>query len=464
MNFLRKSLLSLRIILDILIISITFLISNYIIYNLSPYNFPESIFVVLMILIISWFFSSIITFLYDEFRYRNFVYEILGIFKNVFIQSFTLLLIILLFDNTISQKLIFIFPTVLFPSLLIEKQILRLLLSYIRKKGRNLRNIIIVGINDYTIKLYHQMRKFKDFGYNALGFIGDATNANNNIPVLASSNNIQDILISRKIHDVIVSIPSIDKEKAEYITSICENNNVNIIVMHEHFDIFLGSYSSKFISNPFMSLRQDKINELHWRIFKRIFDIFFSLCFILFVFSWLYPIIALIIKLESKGSILFKQQRNGKDNRSFYIYKFRTMHSESKDLDENNNFKQAIKNDPRLTRIGAWLRKTSIDELPQFINVLKGEMSIIGPRPHPFHLNSYYINLIPNYNLRHIIKPGITGWAQIKGFRGPTHQHELMQKRIEHDLWYLNNWSFTLDIKIVIISVWLMLRGDKNAF
>jgi Undecaprenyl-phosphate glucose phosphotransferase len=186
---------------------------------------------------------------------------------------------------------------------------------------------------------------------------------------------------------------------------------------------------------------------------KRAFDLFFAGAAIMLLFP-LMAITALLIKLDSRGPIFFLQTRNGFNRKPFSIFKFRTMHC----LENGPAIKQATRNDPRVTRLGRWLRRSSIDELPQLLNVIRGEMSLVGPRPHAQSHNSEYEKLIANYAFRHHVKPGLTGWAQVRGHRGETAHVEQMQRRVEHDLWYINNWSLWLDFKILFMTVLLTLR------
>ncbi len=195
------------------------------------------------------------------------------------------------------------------------------------------------------------------------------------------------------------------------------------------------------------------------RFFKRSFDILFSLFIMLFVFSWLYPILAILIKLESAGPVFFVQIRTGRNNRNFKCYKFRSMY-----INGDADKKQATLNDHRITRIGCFMRKTSLDELPQFFNVLIGNMSIVGPRPHMVVHTMEYSQLTEKYKARHTLRPGITGWAQILGLRGEVKSPEAMLKRVDADVWYLKNWSFLLDLKIIFLTFWITLKGDKNAY
>jgi putative colanic acid biosynthesis UDP-glucose lipid carrier transferase len=200
------------------------------------------------------------------------------------------------------------------------------------------------------------------------------------------------------------------------------------------------------------------------RFLKKCFDLSIATLLFIFFFSWLWPLLALLIKISSPGPVFFKQERWGIKNKRFLCYKFRSMVRESRDIDENGRYQQTRRNDWRVTPLGRFLRRSNLDELAQFINVLKGEMSVVGPRPHPTPMNLEIKDSIPNYQLRHLIKPGITGWAQVNGLRGETDSLDLLRRRVEADIWYIENWSIWLDIKIVGLSIWLMLTGDPRAY
>lgn len=195
------------------------------------------------------------------------------------------------------------------------------------------------------------------------------------------------------------------------------------------------------------------------QVLKRTFDLFFSFGLVLFVFSWMFPIIGMLIKLSSEGPVIFKQLRHGKDNIPFYCYKFRTMY-----INEQADTQQATKDDPRVTWIGKFLRKTSMDELPQFFNVIKGEMSIVGPRPHAVPMNYKFSAEIDNFMFRHTVKPGITGLAQAKGFRGETRDFYDIYSRCKLDIFYVNNWSPLLDLKIIIWTILSLLLHKDQAY
>jgi len=208
---------------------------------------------------------------------------------------------------------------------------------------------------------------------------------------------------------------------------------------------------------PVISSRAEPLENVNNKMFKRIFDICFSVFVIVFVLSWLIPLIALLIKLETKGPVFFKQQRSGKNNLPFFCLKFRSM-----SVNSEAHIKQATKFDSRITKVGAFIRKTSIDELPQFFNVLAGNMSVVGPRPHMLQHTEQYSAIIDKFMVRHLLLPGITGWAQVNGLRGETNLEGDMEKRVEADIWYLENWSMLLDLKIAFLTVWqIFTKNDK---
>jgi lipopolysaccharide/colanic/teichoic acid biosynthesis glycosyltransferase len=216
--------------------------------------------------------------------------------------------------------------------------------------------------------------------------------------------------------------------------------------------LYFNRYRLKFSEN--LSFR--KIGN---SVLKRSFDIIVSLFVIIFFLSWMVPLIGLLIKLESRGPVFFKQLRSGYNNRSFWCYKFRSMY-----VNKSSDELQATKGDNRITPIGAFLRKTSIDEFPQFINVLKGEMSIVGPRPHMLFHTEYYGTQINNYMKRLTVRQGLTGWAQVKGYRGETSDIRFMQDRVDHDLWYVHNWSFWLDVKIIAMTFMDIFQLKSHIF
>jgi putative colanic acid biosynthesis UDP-glucose lipid carrier transferase len=210
---------------------------------------------------------------------------------------------------------------------------------------------------------------------------------------------------------------------------------------------------------PILSPRSEPLEDVGNRLKKRILDVVVSFLVVVFILSWMIPIIGLLIFIESRGPIFFSQKRTGKNNQVFNCLKFRSMK-----VNKDSDSKQATKNDARVTRIGKILRKTSLDEFPQFINVLKGEMSLVGPRPHMVKHTTDYSQIVDQYMVRHFLKPGITGWAQINGFRGEITDAKQIKMRVVNDLWYLENWNIWLDIRILFLTVYSVFKGDKNAY
>ena len=268
--------------------------------------------------------------------------------------------------------------------------------------------------------------------------------------------------IQNRIDILYCALPGTRRADITELMEFCERNTIRfrVIPSAESFIPVVKTSELEFHGEvPVSKIRREPLDSMYARGLKRTFDIIFSFCIIVFVFSWLFPLLALMVKLSSKGPVFFKQVRLGKDNEEFVCWKFRSMR-----MNTEADSKQATKNDPRVTRVGAFLRKSNLDEMPQFFNVFLGQMSVVGPRPHPLRLNDQYRDIIDKYMVRHFVRPGITGWAQVNGFRGETRTPELMERRVELDVWYLENWSFWLDVRIVVKTVTNMLGKEENAY
>jgi putative colanic acid biosynthesis UDP-glucose lipid carrier transferase len=287
---------------------------------------------------------------------------------------------------------------------------------------------------------------------------------------LGPINQLDTILSTTHADEVFLALPNHLTEEIAFVIDCCEQRSVQVNVVNDFNR--LGA-STKSITNyagfPVVSLRYFPLDDPENRFFKRVFDIIFSFLVLILVFSWLTPLIALLIKLSSRGPVFFKQERWGLNNQKIYCYKFRTMYVSvtsigSAGAANESSFLPAKKNDPRVTRIGRILRKTSMDELPQFFNVLLGDMSVVGPRPHPIPLSLESKDVVQHYMLRHLVKPGITGWAQVNGSRGEVQSQLEMRTRVAFDLWYIENWSFWLDCQIIFQTVVNLLKGDEKAY
>lgn len=268
--------------------------------------------------------------------------------------------------------------------------------------------------------------------------------------------------VQNRIDILYCALPGTRRADITDLMEFCERNTVRfrVIPSAESFIPVVKTSELEFHGQvPVSKLRREPLDNTWGRRMKRAFDVVFSLGVIIFVFSWLFPLLSLMVKLSSRGPVFFKQIRLGKDNQEFVCWKFRSMR-----MNVDADVKQATKNDPRVTAVGRFLRKSNLDEMPQFFNVLFGHMSVVGPRPHPLRLNDQYRDIIDKYMVRHFVRPGITGWAQVSGFRGETRTPELMERRVELDVWYLENWSFWLDLKIVVKTVTNMFGKDANAY
>ncbi|MEJ5352671.1 MAG: undecaprenyl-phosphate glucose phosphotransferase [Melioribacteraceae bacterium] len=463
----KNSLYYLRILLDLFTLLAAFYISYCFTVKDLVITIPTNDFYIYLSLTVIWYITARNLNFYEDFRSRNFSYELILIIKNVLYQLLSVIIILFLLKiNYLSRQFVFLYSFTLLILLIIQKFLIRKLLNNFRRKGKNLRSMLIIGAGQVGLRFYNKIQANPHFGYNVLGFLDDAVPKNLNGEYIGPISQLENVLNEFKVDNVIVALPNYAMKKIEEVIKVCENYTTRVRIIPDYFRFVSDKYSISMFDNiPIISLREERINELHCRIMKRTFDIIFSLLVILLIMSWLVPIISIIIKVTSKGPVFFKQERWGRDNKKFTILKFRSMVNDSKDVDEKGNYKQATKNDPRITKIGKFLRKTNLDELPQFFNVLIGDMSVVGPRPHPIPLNIESKNVVEHYMLRHLVKPGLTGWAQVNGYRGETKNNiKLMQKRVDYDLWYIENWSFWLDIQIIIMTIWKMIKGDPNAY
>lgn len=336
----------------------------------------------------------------------------------------------------------------------------RIIIKYFRKRGRNFSQIVIVGCNPMSRRLYDVLSSDIGFGYHIMGFFDDKTS--DEMPANLYRGSIDDLETFASLNcidEVFCVLPSQRADDIRRTLQIAENHVAQYYYVPQFGRNISRNYEMYAIGTiPVMSMHHQPLTHLSNRVIKRAFDIVFSSLFLIFSPLIFIPV-GIAIKISSPGPIFFRQKRTGYRGRDFYCYKFRTMR-----VNANADSQQATKDDPRKTRLGNFLRRTSIDELPQFINVFLGDMSIVGPRPHMLLHTEEYSRLIKKYMVRHYIKPGITGWAQINGYRGQTEELWMMERRVEHDVWYIENWSTMLDIKIILRTIYNAIHGEKNAF
>lgn len=333
----------------------------------------------------------------------------------------------------------------------------RLIKNY-RSRGYNYKRVVIVGTNATARRLYDAMLSDNGFGYKILGFFDRDWRPDFVGRYCGSLDTLDKFVKDNKIDQIYYTMPG----HAEYMTHVVKVADDNVV------DFFYVPQISQYISRgfqmesigpvPVLTIRRNPLKKAVNRYMKRGFDLLFSSVFLCF-YPLIYIPIAIAIKATSPGPVYFKQKRTGYRGNDFYCYKFRTMH-----VNRDADSAQATRNDPRKTRLGDFLRRTSLDELPQFINVFKGEMSVVGPRPHMLKHTEEYSKIVDQYMVRHLVKPGITGWAQVNGYRGLTDEVWKMERRVQYDVWYIENWTFLLDLKIIVRTIMNAVEGDSNAF
>ncbi|SDW11504.1 putative colanic acid biosysnthesis UDP-glucose lipid carrier transferase [Flavobacterium degerlachei] len=330
------------------------------------------------------------------------------------------------------------------------------LIKYRLIVGNNRRYAVIVGYTPESIQLKELFETRKDYGYQFLGYFSDKKI---NPEIKGNLLDFKSFSIANQVDEIYCSLSEVSNSQLKDLVEFADENNKTIKFIPDTKEIFSKNLKVDFYDFfPVLSLKDTLLNEPTIKIFKRFFDIIFSLIVIIGVLSWLAPLLAILIKLESKGPIMFKQGRPGIGEKPFNCYKFRSMQINAVSETE------ASKDDPRVTKIGKLMRKSSIDEMPQFVNVLFGDMSIVGPRPHLWSQNKTYGGKIKKYMKRHYVKPGITGLAQVSGYRGEIETEKDMINRIKMDVFYIENWSVILDLKIIYMTIVNILKGDKKAY
>jgi len=334
----------------------------------------------------------------------------------------------------------------------------KLVRKYLEFSGFETRNVVIVGITGSGKALHEFFAQNPSNGYRFKGFFsGEDVPAYKHLTV-GGLDNIKEYCNKNGIDEIYFALPPSHQHLLRELARYADDQLIHFRIAPDFSNI--ASRGNTFMMNsvPVHTTRRQPLGMLANSYLKRTFDILFSMIVICVVFPIIFPIIAMAIRIDSEGPIFFKQVRPGKRNKLFECYKFRTMKVNI------NTELQASKNDSRITRVGAFLRKSNLDELPQFFNVLFGNMSVVGPRPNLVCHLEEYSKKIQDYKIRHFITPGITGYAQVNGLRGETREPGSMEKRVEYDVSYLENWSLILDLKIIWLTVWNMVRGDKKAY
>jgi len=451
-----------RLLLDFVALNVVFFVLQIVFTNRFHFESSDAYFKYILIsngawLLLAFFlrtYSPNIIFNFEDFTKRTI---------QVFLVWIIMVLFYLFFSRELTVSRIFIVSsTSAFGfGLLLNKFIYLGIFRYFKNSQFLVKKILILGYNETAKKLASHFEQ-DALNTEIIGFVEDEENVQelSHYPDLA---NVYETLRIAKERNVQEIFSTITPEQNKYIYDLMYQSekecirfrivpNLSVFVTREVHIEYYGEL-------PILSLRKEPLDDVGNRIKKRALDLVVSLFVTVFVLSWLIPLIGILILLESGRPIFFKQLRTGKDKKPFYCWKFRSMRK-NKDAD----LRQASKDDTRVTTLGKFLRKSSLDEFPQFINVLRGEMSLVGPRPHMLKHTSDYSKVVNDYMVRQFIKPGITGWAQINGYRGEISNPEQIRMRVNKDLWYLENWTLWLDIRILFLTIYYVFKGDSKAY
>lgn len=445
---------------DIVLIAISFLLSIYVKYQALD---AGRYYLVLPIIVLSWVLVKL-AFTNENYYFRD---SIIRRFRDQFLDfllftgvvSFSLLAL----DLKLYSRLV-VFGTILgfFLFRNLGYLILYQYLILMRKKGRHVSKVLILGAGRIGQQLFDFTTQNTALGYQVVGFLDDAPNNPQiaNDLIIGKLDDLADILAETHVDEIIIALPLTEGEKIRIALERADFYGLRVRLIPDYYRLFNRSFVTSSLGNlPAINLRQIPLDSLFNAMLKRLFDILFASAVLIVSFP-IMLLIAVMIVLEAPGPILYRPVRVGEGGRKFRCLKFRTMF---RNEDAVNSTKSTELNDDRITKLGARLRKYNLDELPQFVNVLMNDMSVVGPRPHRTYLNEHLQKMVDGYMVRHYIKPGITGWAQVNGWRGPTTTVEQKLQRTAHDLWYIENWSFWLDIEIVFKTV-LGKRARDNAF
>ena len=440
----------LQIVIDLFILNII----TYFVYDKEYLNIFFLSYISFFWLVTSYFFAfyevhrhtavlSLLRLLVKQFLFFILGYfAYFGIFKEGVIVNNQFLILILTIISISFVKLSWLF-----------------LLKKYRSFGNNFRTTIVIGFDDSSKNIIKLFKSKSNLGYKYLGFFSDKIYKDKEY--LGNLDAVFEYAKKHVVDEIYCSLSTLNQKQIKKINKFALDKDIILKLIPDGNELYSKNQSIEYYDDSLMVLNVNKLPFDFTENFylKRFFDIFFSIFVCLFILSWLIPILWIIVKLESEGPLVFKQGREGLNGKEFTCYKFRSMR-----MNKQSNKIHAIKNDARVTKVGAFLRKTSMDELPQFLNVLLGDMSVVGPRPHLETLSLEYQKDVDNYLKRHIVKPGVTGLAQVGGYRGEIKKKSDIKNRVRLDIFYIENWSFFLDIKIIMQTVLNVFKGEEKAY
>jgi putative colanic acid biosynthesis UDP-glucose lipid carrier transferase len=436
--------------LDLIIINLIF----YFIHSIEYFNFYFLAYISAF-----WLISSYSMHFYEVFRFTR----VLGVLNLLARQFFVFILGYFAYFGIFREGEVVNNQFIVLVFVIISISFLKFLWFFLLKRyrsfGNNYRTTVVLGFDQSAKNIIKLFKSKSNLGYKYLGFF---SNRKHNIKEYLG--NLADVLKytnENEVDEIYCSLKELTKEEIKIISKFATDQSITLKLIPDSIELYSKNQSVQYYDDALMVLN---VNRLPFEFaenfyIKRIFDIIFSLVVCFFILSWLIPILWIVVKLESNGPLVFKQKREGIKGEEFVCYKFRSMR-----VDELSHKVHVAKNDVRVTIIGAFLRKTSIDELPQFFNVLQGHMSVVGPRPHIESLSLEYQKEVDDYLKRHIVKPGITGLAQVSGYRGEVKKISDIKNRVRLDVFYIENWSFLLDLKIVFKTALNVFKGDENAY
>ena len=456
----------LHVVVDLLIIEASYMASWYLKFKTTLFNHESGRLSFDTYMNASWFIIPLYMLLYLAFhlytskRVQGRRLEFGNILKaNVLGLMIVLTVLYILKQHNFSREMLFIFFVINVLLEVLMRAVIRLVLHMMRKSGFNMKHILLVGYSRAAESYIDRIRAFPQWGYQIKGILDDnvepGTNYNG-VEVLGKTECLNDMLSENELDEIAITLCLNEYSKLEKLVNMCEKSGVHTQFVPDYNNIIPSRpYTEDLLGLPVVNIRYVPLSNTFNAMMKRAFDIICSFIGIV-ILSPLLLVIACLIKLSSRGPLIFKQERVGLRNEPFMMYKFRSMKVQNARKEKKA---WTVKDDPRVTVIGKFLRKTSLDELPQLFNIFKGEMSIVGPRPErPFFVEKFKEE-IPRYMVKHQVRPGLTGWAQVNGYRGDTS----IRKRIEYDLYYIENWTFGFDIKIMFLTIF---KGfvNKNAY
>jgi len=405
--------------------------------------------------VVTWILLSLKSNFYEVYRYT----KITKIVSLTILQFVIFTLIIFAFFGYFyqygreSSRIFFYLGKSFGLIFLIKISLYYLLKKYRKDLGGNYRITAIIGKTKRSRQLNAFFKENPEYGYKCLK-VFDVNHDKFDL------DQVYEFILSNEVDEIYCSLAELPNKTLNALINFADNNLKVLKFLPDNKDVYSRKMNYEYYGFlPILSLRKIPLDDALNKFLKRLFDIIISLIVLVVILSWLTPLIAILIKIESKGGVFFKQKRNGLDYKEFYCYKFRSMKP-----NPEADLHQVRKNDKRITKIGRFLRKTSLDELPQFYNVLLGDMSVAGPRPHMVSHTHMYAENVDKFMVRHFVKPGITGLAQVSGYRGEVETDQDIINRVKYDIFYLENWSLLMDIKIVFLTIRNAIKGEEKAY